>query len=300
MLYYSQLALAGAFDEITLVLFTTLAPSGTLAFVLMALPLIVKGDAIEEDTARRVEKHLCLPVLCALVGLVASTTHLGNPANALYVLTGFGRSPLSTEVVFGVLFLGAGSIYWLASFAEKRHPLIARRIGLCVTTVFALAFIGAMSLAYDAETIITWSNPYVPAALWLNSFVGGPLLAILGLRLARFFTKGHCYGKALIALSAIALATNTLLYALWHGYLSGLSNSLTSAEAIAIPFIPALLCFLLLCATGVALDAKAVRMQGETPLWMPIASVICAFCGIFVMRLSFYAIYMTVGLGLGL
>ena len=43
-----------------------------------------------------------------MVGLVASATHLGNPANALYVFLGVGRSPLSTEVFCAVVFLALG------------------------------------------------------------------------------------------------------------------------------------------------------------------------------------------------
>lgn len=54
-----------------------------------------------------------------MVGLVASATHLGNPANALYVFVGVGRSPLSTEVFCAVVFLALAGVYWLYSFAER-------------------------------------------------------------------------------------------------------------------------------------------------------------------------------------
>ncbi len=111
-----------ALSEITLVLFTTLAPSGAVAYLLMSLP-VLSGRAAG-DTARRLNQLTCLPLLVAMVGLVASATHLGNPANALYVFTGVGRSPLSTEVFAAVIFLALAGVYWLYSFAE--HP----RVGL--------------------------------------------------------------------------------------------------------------------------------------------------------------------------
>ena len=107
-----------AFSEITLVLFTTLAPSGAVAYLIMGLPVLT-GQA-RGEAARRLNKWSCLPLVVAMVGLIASATHLGNPSNALYVFTGVGRSPLSTEVFSAVIFLALAGVFWLYSFAE--HP----------------------------------------------------------------------------------------------------------------------------------------------------------------------------------
>lgn len=82
---------ATAFSEITLVLFTTLAPSGAVAYALMSLP-IIRGR-LSDDAHRRIDKALCISLIVSLVGLVASATHLGNPANALYVFMGGGEKP---------------------------------------------------------------------------------------------------------------------------------------------------------------------------------------------------------------
>ncbi|MFR1640267.1 MAG: DmsC/YnfH family molybdoenzyme membrane anchor subunit [Eggerthellaceae bacterium] len=43
----------------------------------------------------------------------AASTHLGNPANALFVFLGVGRSPLSNEVFCAVVFLPLAGVYWL-------------------------------------------------------------------------------------------------------------------------------------------------------------------------------------------
>lgn len=56
-----------ALSEITLVLFTTLAPSGAVAYLLMSLP-VLSGRAAG-DTARRLNQLTCLPLLVAMVGL---------------------------------------------------------------------------------------------------------------------------------------------------------------------------------------------------------------------------------------
>lgn len=129
----------------------------------------------------------------SMVGLVASATHLGNPANALYVFVGVGRSPLSTEVFCAVVFLALAGVYWLYSFAERpRRGLQRGWMGALI--VASGAFVTSVAFAYAADTIVSWDTWHVPANLWLNALVGGPLLALLGLRLARFAPQTACSG----------------------------------------------------------------------------------------------------------
>lgn len=145
----AAMGFANAADEITLVLFTTLAPSGVVALIVMALVLVIRGPRL--DAARRVALDRCLwiPIVVTMVGLVASATHLGNPANALYVLAGVGRSPLSNEVASGVAFLGSAGVYWLTAFSVDGGRPRLRRLALVaiadlspvfgpLTAVFAL------------------------------------------------------------------------------------------------------------------------------------------------------------------
>ena len=84
-----------ALGEVTLVLFTTLAPSGAIALVLVAAVLLF--SKLESTMRARISTFMCIPLVVTMVGLVASATHLGNPANALYVFLHFGSSPLSNE-----------------------------------------------------------------------------------------------------------------------------------------------------------------------------------------------------------
>ncbi len=286
-----------AFDEITLVLFTTLAPAGAMAYVLVALPLIVSGDRLPEEARRRLDRFLCVPVVVAMVGLVASATHLGNPANALYVITGFGRSPLSNEVVCGSVFLSAAGIFWLTSFSEGPGRIGVRGVVVAIISVLGLVFVGVISLAYDASTILTWNTPYTPLTTWLNALSGGPLLAILTMRLARFYTAGHKLGRALVALAALALVASVIVYGLWGSLLPELRNSLASAAELAPLFMPSIGLFALLGIAALVLGFKAATWHGEAPLWLPITSTVLMLVAIFLMRFQFYMIHMTVGVG---
>lgn len=295
---YLSYAISGAIDEVTLVLFTTFAPSGALAYVLMSLPCIFRGASLPPERRRSIEKYLSVPVLAAMVGLVASTTHLGSPANALYVLTGVGRSPLSNEVVTGVLFLGCAGVFWLSSFSASERSEAFRRLALAVISLLAILFIGAISLAYNAETIITWNHPLASLSIWINAFVGGPLLALFGFRLARFYTADHALGKVMLVLSAVGLVANVVIYAVWGGMLPTLSNSMASADSLVPSFVPMVIAFAVLCAIGIALGIKAVCADGEAPFWVFVCSIFCVFLGIFIMRFAFYMMHMTVGLGI--
>lgn len=323
-----------AFGEITLVLFTTLAPSGALAYLIMGLPVLV-GRA-QGEAARRLNQWSCLPLVIAMVGLIASATHLGNPSNALYVFTGVGRSPLSTEVFAAVIFLALAGVFWLYSFAE--HPRVGLQRGLLAAIDVAIvAFVLAVAFAYNVDTIVTWSLPLVPASLVLNALFGGPLLALAGFALAsRGFgaaptaelpiahaapegaSKAHVEpGKAskaqsaaacvfpsrrgarvLLALATVACAANVAVYAVLGFQLQGIENELVSAADLVAGYPVYLAAFAVLAASALALAWRTAikRERHQSPAPLAIASIL-AFVAIFLMRFTFYMSHLTVGLG---
>lgn len=303
-----------ALNEITLVLFTTMAPAGTFALMIMGA-FALKGGLREEARAA-LDRYTCVPLVIALVGLVASATHLGNPANALYVLAGVGRSPLSNEVVAGVVFFGVAGIYWLTAFSEKPN-LSLRRAALVLIEVTGALFVTAIAFAYDAETILTWRTAYVPAALWLNALVAGPIIASLSLYLARYPFGGARVRIILPAFSAAACIVNAVVYVLQGVDLRGLENSVTAAVQQAPGFLAAIPVFvvLALAAAGVvyaALRRSAARARGECGdeaeslggsrsrrrvLAMLVVACVLVLAAVFVMRFYFYMLHMTVGLG---
>ena len=74
--------MTSGFDELSLALFTTLAPAGTIAFIALALARLLERD---HEAAVRIDRLAALPFSVVLVGFIASATHLGTPANALHV-----------------------------------------------------------------------------------------------------------------------------------------------------------------------------------------------------------------------
>lgn len=288
-----------AWGEITLVLFTTLAPSGVVAFIVMGLSLM-RGD-LSAEIRRRINQFLSIPLVTTMVGLVFSATHLGNPANALYVFLGVGRSPLSTEVFCAVVFLSLAGLYWLYSFSVQPNERL-RRWWMVFAMVAGAVFVWSISLAYDADTIVSWNTPFVPLSLWLNALVGGPLLALVGLVAARsHFVEGR-FGRGLILISLLALAVNLAIYLLQAFQLSAIENAFLTAADLVPHYEIMVVSFALLAGAGIGLDAGALfdcRKRKLLRLTIPSVSAasLLTLSGIFVMRFAFYMMHMTEGLG---
>ena len=310
-----------AMNEITLVLFTTLAPSGVVAYCLMAAVLL-RSDG---QRAKRLGAMLLMPFLVCLAGLVASATHLGNPDNALYVFAGIGRSPLSTEVAAAVVFLGAAGLQWLYQFAEHARSWLQKAL-LVVAVVAGAGFLAAVAMAYSSRTVVTWCTPLVPMALVLNALVGGPLLAQVGFACAKVRL-----GRSALALpiaSSGALAANVVIYIAQARESEGLANGVVSVAQLAPGYEAAIWVFAALCLSGIVLDAvvvlRALRScptqdrsrEGEAAscalplddasepgisrraLAGTVTATLLVLAGIFTMRFMFYMTHMTVGISL--
>lgn len=249
--------LALALSEITLVVFTTLAPSGAVAIALACLAIIAGAGG---GAVARLIRLLWVPILVTMVGLVASATHLGNPSNALYVLSGVGRSPLSTEVAAAVAFLAAAGSFWLYGFAE--HP--RRRLQkawAAALVVLAVALVTSIAFAYSARTIPAWNTPFAPVSLWLGALTGGPVLALAVLRAAGYCeARPAAHGRlpvALLALATVALAAGLGVGIAQGCALPSLHSSLTSADAL-VPHYWAML------ATSGTLQAAGLALAWRT------------------------------------
>lgn len=327
------LAIGNALGEVTLVLFTTLAPSGAIA--VMAMAGILLFSRMDETTYARLNKCLCIPLVFTMVGLVASATHLGNPSNALFVFFRVGSSPLSNEVFAAVLFLACVGLYWLYSFAMR--PIKAlQRILLVLQVLLGAMFIAMVSMAYSVDTILTWNTFFGPLSLWLNAFTGGPLLLLTTLHCARWNPLFGRFSTLAWIMSLMALIASAITYGFQWMALQRMSNSIADAVQLVPYYVGMVASFVLLCGLGLALvgltllkakragkamGANAAVASGEKndcksvngleppkaeedaiPFCLDVvtlklsASCVLVFAGIFVMRFAFYMSHMTVGL----
>lgn len=283
-----------AVSEITLVLFTALAPSGAVAIALVAGVLALAR--LSEQCRARMNVLLCVPLVITMVGLVASATHLGNPGNALYVFMGVGRSPLSNEVFSAVVFLGLTGVYWLYSFAPRPNRAL-QRVWLAAIVVCSAAFVFFVGQAYSAETVITWNTPFGPVGIALTALTGGPLLALVTLHLAGWDPATGRFGGVLVAASALALAGGVACFVIQGVAVLGLENHIASVEELVPCYWPMVVAFAALGAVGVAGFAVMQAGVARYRLRLAAAALVCVFAGIFVMRFAFYMMHLTVGVG---
>jgi anaerobic dimethyl sulfoxide reductase subunit C (anchor subunit) len=322
-----------ALGELPLVLFTTLAPSGVVGLILMILPTLLNMNP--PQVALKIDRLLFIPLGVTVVGLIASAAHLGNPSNVLYVLLGVGRSPLSNEVAAAVVFLGLAAIYWLSSFTDKPRWGL-RKIALVCMVVSGLLFLYEMSVAYDAETVITWSTPFSPLGIWLNGFIGGPLLALVGfsvLLLKDAYGRVRRYDFICWAFACVAAVAASVVYVLQGMLVNTAANSVITAQQLVPHYALMVGAFVLCCVLAlvgafftmkrlfVLTGCKTRGMIRKCALQCDVnhesgvpqeeASrvtrlIVCAFAGafleaslgIFIMRFAFYMMHMTVGISL--
>ena len=286
-----------ALGEITLVVFTTIAPAGALGYAYLAAGILFMRD---NERAKKLSTYLIVPLVFSLVGLIASATHLGTPANALYVLTGIGRSPLSNEVVAAASFLALGGAVWILSFGHRGRDALSA-LGLAAASCAAAVFVAFVSLAYAVESIPTWNMPLVPLTLWMNAFASGSLVALLAFLCADVMPSRR-FALVCVMSSFVAAFANTVLLVLEYRALHAIVTTVAVGVDL-VPFMPAVIVLFAVCSVlGAAFCCMAALRRGFARLAKRRRRIVLGalgtalvLAGCFMVRFSFYAMYMTWG-----
>ena len=277
--------MTSGFDAFSLGLFTSLAPAGVVAFLALALVRLWSRD---RTASVRIDRMIALPFSVVLIGFIASATHLGTPANALHVFSGVGRSPLSNEVLSAVAFLFLVGSYWMMAFKE-RFPDAVAKPWLALACLAGIALIACTSMAYNVDTVPTWDTAFTPANLVLAALLAGPVLGLLFLELAQV--------RPLVVLAALALVAGTVVLALHQESLSAIANNEFAASTLA-PSYPAVIgAHLIVGAIALAIAGLSMkRVQSRrTTLALRATASLLALAAVFVTRIVFYHLHMTVG-----
>ncbi len=88
------------------------------------------------------------------LGFLASIMHLGLPMRAFNSLNRVGASALSNEIAAGSVFFAVGGIWWLVAVLGKMPPALGK-VWLLVSMALGVAFIWAMTLVYQIDTVPT-------------------------------------------------------------------------------------------------------------------------------------------------
>lgn len=280
-------------DSLSLAIYTTLAPAGMMAFVFMSI-MSLTGAASEKPT---IGGYLfAVPFFLVVSGFITSTAHLGTPANALYVVTGTGRSPLSNEVIAVLAFLFLAGSYWMVSISRPLSPRVTK-LWLSASSVAAIVALAFTATAYSIRTIPTWDTCYTPLALIVGAVGLGALLAGGTFHLAGSLSKD--WGVALFALYDLACIGVLVIMALLREEMANISSFTMHAIDLAPDYVVILGFYTIACIASLWL-AFALLLHDDLAkrfrFALVIASSVIALLGAFLVRVLFYQIYMTIGL----
>lgn len=290
--------LAFALEELPLAVFTAVAPAGALCMItLMTLAL---SHRFTLDAAVKVSRLTWIPLSITTAGLVASASHLGTPANALYVVSGLGRSPLSNEVASAVVFLIICGINWLLSFVRTERLLPKRILAACII-VSGLVFLAFLALAYNVDTIVSWATLYTPLTLVLGGAAGSCLLTSIVVMLACEPEDARKPQRRLTVAYAAFFAAHVVAFVCQWADLLGCAGPYGSAAQFAWPFPFLIGMHAVLGTTALLATQYALRHTDDVPLGKRVVLYSLALAlfllGVVLVRFGFYMSHMTIGLG---
>ena len=230
-----------------------------------------------------------------LVGFAASFFHLASPLHAAGVFAGIGSSPLSNEILVGSLFVVLALVYVILALAGKLSGG-ARKGFVAVVAVAAAVFVCFTGMAYMMETIASWNSPLVVVQLLGFALLGGMPLGTLVLGLAGTLPdalKGSfkTAGIVVAAAGAVLAIGGFCVQVMGVG---GMENALVSGADLVADvtiYLAVAVASLVLAAAG-----TVAALLGKSPVAMAGFGAVMAVIGIFVARLVFYAVQLSVGL----
>lgn len=282
--------------ELPLALFTTLAPIGAGAFIALAVAFFT--TKFSDEQLKKIDRMTTIPVVVLVAGFICAFFHLASPMHAFGVFAGLGASPLSNELLAGVVFAVLAIAYWIVALAGKLGEG-ARKGFAAVVAVMAVVFACFTGAAYMMETIASWNTPMVPVAVLGFSLLSGVSLGVLVLALSGALedaAKGGFKMAALVVLViGLVLGVAGLLVQVMS--VSGMGNALVDgADLVAAASAPmwiGVVCMV------VAAAAAFMALRNSKSTALAVAAPVLAIVGVFAARLAFYAVQLSVGLCIG-
>lgn len=285
--------MGSGFSEAPLAVFTTLAPMGAAAFIVVLYA--VCAGTLDKDAMRRLDRWTALPLIVVAVGFLGAFFHLANPLGAFGVFAGIGRSPMSNEIVMGVVFALVAIVYWVLAIAGKLGDATsgARRGLLGVVAVLSLVFAAFCGLAYMMETIPTWNTPLSVVQMLGFALVGGAVLGFATVGAARVELPANA-GVVAAGLAGCGVVIALVGLIAQAAGLDGIRNIWGSAAEL-VPALGGMIAAFGVCGVvGAVLACISARRAGAVAL-VGVGCVVVA-AGIFVARIGFYGLYMGMAL----
>lgn len=283
-----------ALTELPLALFSTLVPMGAGAFTILAVAFCLQK--IDEVKLKMIDRLTVIPLIFVVVGFICAFFHLASPMNAFGVFNNLGSSPMSNEIALGVAFCVVAVVYWIVAMATKMSAAVRQAFSIIVA-ICGLVFCLFIGLAYGMPTIPSWNDPMVCISTFCFGILGGAAVGTAVLNTADAISMdSKQFNIAAIVITCIGAVGSALFFGLNMGDASGLSNSMMlGADVVGamMPWIITGIIVMLLAGLGVIFEYTKERATVYS--WIV---VVVACIGILIVRLCFYGVEISVGLGI--
>lgn len=257
--------------ELPLVFFTVLGQTAAGAFI-----LLIASKQLDLINRQQLQGGLVAAMILMCCGLLAAMTHVGQPLRMINMLAGFGRSPMSNEIIVSGAFTGFGLITAAGLFFNKLTVKQAQQVGW-VAAVAGFLFIISIPYVYQLETVATWNTVHSTLQMVLTPLIGGGALAIV-------FGAIKLGGPAVILGCTLLLASKPD----YLGFLAQVEPAITNHQNLLWMFQS----FMLLA--GIALSVFMVRKYSYRH-FVPVVSSILLIFGELAGRIAFYNLW-TIGM----
>ncbi len=281
--------MGSGWHEWPLMIFTVFGQCVVGALIVSGLGwLTAKDDTIARQ---RIVRSMFFLWLVMGLGFLASIMHLGSPMRAFNSLNRVGASALSNEIAAGSVFFAVGGIWWLVAVLGKMPPALGK-VWLLVSMALGVAFIWAMTLVYQIDTVPTWYNGYTTLAFFLTAFLCGPVFAALLLRIARV---PFC-SVTFASISGLALVVCVAVIVLQGLSLSTIHSSVQQASHLVPDYGMLQVWRIVLLAAGLGCWLCPLIRRREPHTVGLLLGVVLVLAGEIIGRGLFYGLHMTVGM----
>ncbi|MGO4956936.1 dimethyl sulfoxide reductase anchor subunit family protein [Luteococcus sp. Sow4_B9] len=176
--------------ELPLVIFTICAQMSVGSFIVLGI-IHLAGLKVPQKTMDKVTDPALYAIGPLLVlGLAASTMHLGKPLRAPNALLHLGSSWLSREIVAGMAFAALGAAFAVCQwFKLLNHRL--RQVLAGLTALVGVFLVFAISKVYSLRTVPAWATLHTPIAFYITTLLLGGLAVAAALLVVYRIRRGR-------------------------------------------------------------------------------------------------------------
>ena len=162
-------------NEWALIIFTTIMQMAVGSFAILGgVHYFATRRYSEKDADLLSDRALLAIGPVAVLALLVTFLHLGNPINAPRAISNLGTSWLSREILLSLTFSIGGAVFAFMQWRKVSTPTIRNAIALVVAAV-GLVLVFAMSQVYQLPTVPAWDSLATTATFFLTSILLGSL-----------------------------------------------------------------------------------------------------------------------------